>query len=107
MASRNDDTPREAAETIRRRIVALLEAGPRTAKQISSAAGRPEKEILDHLEHIRKQLRAVGRRLRQDPAACRRCGFVFRKRERLAAPGRCPVCKAESVSDPAFRVEPP
>jgi predicted Zn-ribbon and HTH transcriptional regulator len=30
---------------------------------------------------------------------------VFRKRDRLKAPGRCPVCKGESISDPSFRVE--
>jgi predicted Zn-ribbon and HTH transcriptional regulator len=98
-------TPHEERETVRRQILTLLEEGPCTAKEISFAVRRPEKEIGDHLEHLRKSLRAEGRRLAQIPAECRGCGFVFRKRDRLKSPGRCPVCKGESISDPSFRVE--
>jgi len=43
--------------------------------------------------------------LSQVPAECRECGFVFRKRDRLKAPSRCPVCKGKAISDPSFRVE--
>ena len=50
-------------------------------------------------------LHSEGRRLVQVPAECRGCGFVFRKRELLQAPSRCPVCKGESISDPSFRLE--
>jgi predicted Zn-ribbon and HTH transcriptional regulator len=95
----------EETETIRQQIRTLLEEGPLTAKDISSAVRRPEKEIANHLEHLRKSLRSEGLRLSQVPAECRECGFVFRKRDRLKAPGRCPVCKGEAVSDPSFRVE--
>jgi predicted Zn-ribbon and HTH transcriptional regulator len=77
----------------------------RSAKEISFAIRRPEKEIKNHLEHIRKSLRTEGRRMTQIPAECRGCGFVFRKRDRLKAPGRCPVCRGESISDPFFRIE--
>lgn len=103
--SRKSATPPEESGTIRRRIRALLAEGPLTALEISSAVRRPEKEIADHLEHLRKSLHSEGLRLVQVPAECRGCGFVFRKRERLTAPGRCPVCKGESISDPSFRVE--
>ncbi len=95
----------DETETVRQLIRALLEEGPLTAKEISSSVRRPEKEIKNHLEHLRKSLHAEGRRLTQVPAECRGCGFVFRKRDRLKAPGRCPVCKGESISDPSFRVE--
>ena len=94
----------EETETTRRQIRALLEGGPYTAKEISSAVHRPEKEVEDHLEHLRKSLRSEGRQLDQVPAECRGCGFVFRKRDRLKAPSRCPVCKGEAISDPSFRV---
>jgi hypothetical protein len=97
-------TPPEESGTIRRRIRALLLEGPRTALEISSAVRRPEKEVASHLEHLRKSLHSEGHRLVQRPAECRGCGFVFRKRERLTAPGRCPVCKGESISDPSFLV---
>ena len=95
----------EETETVRQQIRALLEEGPLTAKEISSAVRRPEKEIANHLEHLRKSLQTMGRRLSQVPAECRECGFVFRKRDRLTAPSRCPVCKGEAISDPSFRVE--
>jgi len=95
----------EETETIRHQIRALLEEGPLTAKEISSFVRIPEKEIANHLEHLRKSLHPEGRRLTQVPAECRECGFVFRKRDRLKAPSRCPVCKGEAITDPAFRVE--
>ena len=97
-------TPPEESGTIRHRIRDLLLEGPRTALEISSAIRRPEKEVAGHLEHLRKSVRSEGHRLVQLPAECRGCGFVFRKRERLTAPGRCPVCKGESISDPSFLV---
>jgi hypothetical protein len=104
MNNKPPSSPAEEKETVRRQIRALLEQGPHTAKEISFAVRRPEKEIENHLEHLRKSLHAEGRRLEQVPAECRECGFAFRKRERLKAPGRCPVCKGEAISDPSFRV---
>ena len=94
----------EETKTTRSQIRTLLEEGPHTAKEISSAVHRPEKEVEDHLEHLRKSLRSEGRQLDQVPAECRECGFVFRKRDRLKAPSRCPVCKGEAISDPSFLV---
>jgi len=97
-------TPKEESGTIRRRIRALLEERPCTTIEISLAVRQPEKEVAGHLAHLRKTLRSEGLRLMQIPAECRGCGFRFRKRERLKAPGRCPVCKGEAISDPVFRV---
>lgn len=105
MTSGRFSTPPEESGTVRRRIRALLSERPHTAKEISSAVRLPEKEVAAHLEHLRKSLHAEGVRLAQLPAECRDCGFVFRKRDRLKAPGRCPVCKGEAISDPSFRVE--
>ncbi len=97
--------PSEEKETLRRRIRSLLEDGPHTAKEISFAARMREKDVEEHLERLKRSLHAEGRRLIQVPAECRGCGFVFRKRDRLKAPGRCPVCKGESISDPSFFIE--
>lgn len=97
--------PSPASETVRNQIRILLGEGPHTAKEISFAVRMPEKEVEMHLEHLRRSLHAVGCRLKQVPAECRGCGFVFRKRERFKAPGRCPICKGEAISDPSFRVE--
>jgi predicted Zn-ribbon and HTH transcriptional regulator len=105
MIPRTSSIPAEEKETARRRIRALIEECPHSAKEISFAVRMPEKDVENHLEHLRKSLHAEGLRLTQVPAECRGCGFVFRKRDRLKSPGRCPVCKGESISDPSFRVE--
>lgn len=104
MISKPPSPPPEETETARRRIRHLLEEGPHTAKEISFAVRLPEKDVESHLERLRKSLHSEGRRLVQVPAECRGCGFVFRKRDRLKGPGRCPVCKGEAISDPSFRV---
>lgn len=98
-------TPVEEKETARRRIRALIEDRPHTAKEISFAVRLREKDVEGHLESLKKSLHAEGRRLTQVPAECRGCGYVFRKRDRLKAPGRCPVCKGEAITDPFFLIE--
>ena len=82
-------------------MVALLAEGRLTAKELSGEIGISEKEVLEHLDHIRIALRG---RLEVTPPACLECGFLFRKRERLKAPGRCPVCRSERISEPSFTV---
>jgi transcriptional regulator len=94
--------PVERHDTIRRKITSLLDEGPRTARDLALDLRIPEKEIYDHLEHIRKTTHKGERRLSMEPAACERCGFVFSKRGRLKRPGRCPMCRAESIKEPVF-----
>lgn len=99
--------PSERGETLRREIMSILEEGEHSAKDISQEAGIPEKEVYGHLEHIRKSLkfrRQGSAGLRVVPAECRKCGFVFKKRERLTKPGRCPVCRGTSILEPLFSI---
>ena len=96
----------EMHETIRREILSRLREGPVSAKELSAGVGIPEKEVAGHLEHIRKTIAQSGLRLIVTPAECRKCGFLFAKRERLTKPGKCPVCKSESIHEPLFAVEP-
>lgn len=99
------NAPADRRETVRRRILALISERPLSARQISAAAGIPEKEVHAHLQHAARSAGRAGGRLSVTPAQCRRCGFAFRKRDRLTRPGRCPVCRGESISDPLFQVE--
>jgi len=108
MSKRREDHPEgprppaESYDTVRRLIMAELEQGMFSARDLSGLVGIPEKEVAGHLEHIRQSLHRIGRRLIVQPAECAKCGFVFGKRERLTRPSRCPVCKSESLHAPLF-----
>lgn len=93
--------PREMHDTLRQAIIAVLEEGSRTAKEISGEVRISEKEVYGHLEHIQRTMNKCGRSFVVTPAVCRKCGFVFVKRERLKKPGKCPICKGESI-EPSF-----
>jgi len=97
--------PTEVHDTARHEIAAALAEGTLSAKELSSAIGISEKEVYDHLGHIRKTLTSSGRRLVITPAECKKCGFLFSKRERLKKPGKCPVCRGESIHVPLFKIE--
>jgi predicted Zn-ribbon and HTH transcriptional regulator len=98
-------TPRETHDTIRQEIIAELLRGTCTARDLSAAAGIPEREVYDHLAHIQKSIGSSDRHLLVRPAECKKCGFVFAKREKLRRPGKCPVCKGESIREPLFAIE--
>lgn len=102
---RQPTTPPRARETLRQALIALLGEAELSAKDISAHLGIREKDVYAHLEHIRRSLHATGATLETIPAACRSCGFVFAKRERLTPPGKCPNCRKEAISDPRFRIK--
>ncbi len=97
--------PQAMNDTLRQEIIAELSEGPCSARDVSAAVGIPEKDVTGHLEHIRKTIAQSGRRLVIMPAECKKCGFVFSKREKLKRPGKCPLCKGESISEPHFVIE--
>lgn len=94
-------TPADRRETLRREIVSVLSEETMTAREISERVGIQERDVVDHLEHIRAALHG---RLVVTPAVCMGCGFSFTKRERLKGPGRCPVCRSEHIAEPSFSV---
>lgn len=93
--------PMERRETIRQKIISLLADRTVSAKELSAEVLVSEKEIYEHLEHIH---RSVGKGLTVMPAECRKCGFVFKKRDKMKKPGRCPVCHSELIQEPFFTV---
>ena len=97
--------PRETQDTIRQGIIAELLQGTCSARDLSAAARIPEREVYNHLEHIHKSLVSSGRHFVVTPAECKKCGFIFAKREKLKRPGKCPVCKGESIREPRFAIE--
>jgi transcriptional regulator len=88
--------------TLRKTIAEALENEPLDVREISQRFHLREKEVLDHLQHIARS--AHGKRLIVEPAACGKCGFSFKKRERLSTPSRCPVCRNEQILSPRFQI---
>lgn len=100
---RTPAVPAERHETIRQELVLILGDRPASARELSAAVRIPERDVYEHLEHLHRG-RRHGLELLVTPAECRKCGFVFRKRERLKKPGKCPVCRGEAIQDPLFSI---
>jgi hypothetical protein len=105
MEAKQPPIPRQQQTTLRRQILDLLAERPLTAREISMAVGIAEKQVLPHLEHIRRSLHRHHRTLKVIPPLCRQCGFAFHKRERLTRPSRCPVCRSEAIDPPRFTLD--
>jgi hypothetical protein len=88
--------------TPRKRIAEALEQESLDLREISQMFGMKERDVLDHLEHIAKSVHS--KRFTLKPAYCLQCGFSFKKRSRLNTPGRCPLCKSESIAPPRFQI---
>ncbi len=89
--------------TIRKVILEILRARDVTSRQLAEQLGIKEREVLEHLPHVQ---RSLGKKcsLIVDPARCLHCDYVFKKRERLNRPGRCPVCRSENVVPPILGI---
>lgn len=102
MTANREAEPRRSQATVRQELAGFLTSRFATALEISGALGISEKEVADHLSHLRKSAVAKGLKLLIEPAECLSCGFRFAKREKLGTPGRCPVCRSERIEPPRF-----
>ena len=93
------------AATIREQLREALRGRPKTAFELSQALHQSEKEIVEHLVHLRRSLPRQGLALHVVPARCKACDETFADRDRLTRPSRCPTCKSERIEPPAFAVE--
>jgi len=89
---------------MRKYITALLEEETLSAKDISQLMRIPEKDVCDHLEHIRKTLNKDNRHLVITPAQCEKCDFIYKKRDKLSKPGKCPLCHGSLIYPPRFHI---
>ena len=102
--SKEPFVPVERQETIRQKIISLLAGKTLSAREISIEAGVSEKEVYEHLEHIQRTINKREHNLIVTPSACKKCGFVFRKRDKLKKPSKCPVCRNEVIREPLFSI---
>ncbi|NCN64672.1 MAG: transcriptional regulator [Candidatus Altiarchaeum hamiconexum] len=63
----------------------------------------PEKVIADDIKHIKKSISHRGK-LMIKPAECINCGFVFKEREKIKSPSKCPECKSERIMECLFMI---
>jgi|TARA_B100000315_G_scaffold212893_1_gene210517 hypothetical protein len=96
--------PPERYETVRKEIISFLKEQTLTMKEISGYVRISEKEVSAHLEHIKKTILRDNLKMVVDPATCKKCGFAFKKREKLNKPGKCPLCHGESIEEPAYSI---
>lgn len=94
--------PVEQGATLRQQIVKLLQQRTVSAKELSMAIGLPEKQVFHHLEHIQRSFQQQKEQLCIEPAVCKKCGFVFQKRQRFRKPGKCPACRGQAIEEPRF-----
>ncbi len=90
--------------TIRQAIIELLKDEELNGIDISQALSVQEKEVYEHLTHIKRTLRKQGIRLQVTPYHCLGCGYSFKDRDRFDRPGRCPVCKGSHIRMATFHM---
>ncbi|NLZ17897.1 MAG: transcriptional regulator [Desulfobulbaceae bacterium] len=92
--------------TVRGRLRVLLSNGWHTLRELSQALHQSEKELISHLEHLRRSKGSDKAVFEVDAPICLQCGFHFSTRERLQQPGRCPQCRATRISKARYRLRP-
>lgn len=91
--------------TIRRQIIEMLKENEMSALDLSQAVGLKEREVYEHLDHIKRTISGKGESFIVTPPSCLKCGFIFKERSRLTKPGRCPQCKGTRLTRPTYRIE--
>jgi predicted Zn-ribbon and HTH transcriptional regulator len=94
---------READATTRERMAERLREGPATPHEMAEEFSITSADAIEHARHLARSLEHADESLLVAPPECRDCGFD-RFDDPANLPSRCPECKSESVSQPAFRV---
>ncbi|MEM2142061.1 MAG: transcriptional regulator [Candidatus Thorarchaeota archaeon] len=92
----------------RKRIIEMLEQAerPLNAREICDRLGLTDvNDVYADMHHISRTLKSEGRRLLLKPASCNKCGYLFKTRAVASKPARCPKCRSEWLSPPAFLIE--
>jgi predicted Zn-ribbon and HTH transcriptional regulator len=90
--------------TLRKDLVSLLTAGPRSVSWLARELGVRRNDVEDDLRHALRSARAAGHRVVVVPARCRSCGFTFDE-AKLSKPGKCPVCRGTRLYEPQIGIE--
>jgi len=97
-------------ETTREKIIRALRESPQplTAEDIIALLGVEDlkpKDIYEHLKHVAKTVKSKGDEvLVMTPPSCKSCGFTFKDLDKPKKPSKCPKCKSQRISPPAFKI---
>lgn len=91
-------------QTIRQQLILALEENEMTARDLSKILKIQEKEVFDHLGHIRQTLKNQKKKLLIKPFQCMICDFSFKDRKKLSRPGRCPKCRQGHIEAATYRI---
>jgi predicted Zn-ribbon and HTH transcriptional regulator len=95
---------REASRTTRQRIADRLREETMAAGALARTFEVTTSDALSHVEHISRSLRSSDEQLLVAPPECADCGFSDFD-DLVNRPARCPDCKSEAVTEPAFKIE--
>ncbi|MBI2124529.1 transcriptional regulator, partial [Candidatus Pacearchaeota archaeon] len=87
----------------RQDIIRILEKQETTAQYLANIFETTLKEILEDLEHIEKSIKP--KKLKEVPAYCKSCNFMFKEREKISKPSKCPRCRSEWIEAQMFYIE--
>jgi len=90
--------------TIRKNLLALLSAQPRSVSSLARELGFTRGDVEEDLRHALRSARAAGHRVMVIPARCRACDFTFDE-SKLSKPGKCPACRGTRLFEPQIFIE--
>jgi len=86
-------------------MIELLEKDKMTAKQLADFFRVDMKYVLEDLKHIAQTVKIHHKKLKIDPSVCNVCGYVFKERDKLSRPTKCPKCRSEDITEPRFYIQ--
>ncbi|MUV86689.1 transcriptional regulator [Natronomonas sp. CBA1123] len=92
-----------AERTTRQRIAEFLRNNSAEAGALANEFEITTAAALSHVEHIARSLDGTDEELLAAPPECRDCGFSSFD-DLTNRPSRCPECKSENVTEPAFTI---
>jgi transcriptional regulator len=90
--------------TLRRDLVKMLTAQPRSVSSIAREMGLDRGDVEDHLRHAIRSARAAGHQVAIEPARCKQCGFTFSE-DKLSKPSKCPECRGTRLYEPHISIQ--